>query len=431
MPCLKEKKIDYFPRLLQIRDQNLEAAQSTDEVYAASWPQVLKHVLVLAVFFLLWGIYTQMHSLVKGPGVWSVSNNQAWGISIVNFIFWIGVGHAGTLMSAMLQIKKHELGANVSRIAETITICALLTAISYPFFHLGKPWLMGYMMPLIDESLVMPNFNSPLVWDLFAVLTYVIVSVVYWYLGFLPDFARRVDVKYGRLWQAMSWGWNGSVRQWEALELTTRLLSYMVIPLVFLVHTIVSYDFAMVVNPMWHSPNLMLIFIVGAVYSGVAMVLMVMVVYNKLWDNSLVVSGKAIKVLSKWLWLLSWGFGGGLMVHGWAMGLEWWSMINIVVLVLGWLVPQVLVLKYVGARVGLQVGVAVGVLVALWLERYELLVNSANEFMVSSSARGMEGMNFYDWGNTLGGVGLFVILVVVMTKVLPMFSLLHGQYMES
>src|SRR5690606_6732093 len=216
--------------------------------------------------------------LAKGTGIWGLNQPVAWGFAIINFVWWIGIGHAGTLISAILLLFRQRWRMSISRFAEAMTIFAVMCAAVFPVFHTGRPWLAAYwLFPYPNSMGLWPNFKSPLIWDVFAVSTYATVSIVFWYVGLIPDFATMRDrarsIWVKRIYGVVSLGWRGSAKHWQRYEIASLLLAGLATPLVLSVHTVVSFDFAVSVVPGWHATIFPPYFVAGAIYSGFAMVL--------------------------------------------------------------------------------------------------------------------------------------------------------------
>jgi len=214
---------------------------------------------------------------LKGTGIWAVTQPVAWGFAIINFVWWIGIGHAGTLISAILLLFKQGWRNSINRFAEAMTIFAVVCAGMFPLIHVGRPWLGYWLFPYPNSMNVWPQFRSPLLWDVFAVSTYATISVVFWYIGMVPDFGTLRDraksplAKYA--YGLISLGWRGSTRHWMRYETASLLLAGLATPLVLSVHTVISFDFAVAVLPGWHTTIFPPYFVAGAIYSGFAMVL--------------------------------------------------------------------------------------------------------------------------------------------------------------
>src|SRR5580693_3563430 len=218
---------------------------------------------------------------MKGVGVWGINIPNGWGFAIINFVWWIGIGHAGTLISAILLLLNQSWRNAINRFAEAMTLFAVMCAGMFPVLHTGRPWLAYWMFPYPNTMALWPQFRSPLLWDVFAVSTYFTISAVFWYVGLLPDLATLRDTSKKR-WQqvvygALAMGWRGSARHWQRYEKASLLLAGLATPLVVSVHTVVSFDFAVSIIPGWHTTIFPPYFVAGAIYSGFAMVLTLMI----------------------------------------------------------------------------------------------------------------------------------------------------------
>src|SRR5690348_4180236 len=229
-------------------------------------------VMLLGVFLLAVTIL-----FAKGTGIWGIRTPVMWGFAITNFVWWIGIGHAGTLISAILLLLNQRWRNSINRFAEAMTLFAVACAGMFPILHLGRPWLFYWLFPYPNTMGVQPNFRSPLVWDVFAVSTYATVSLLFWYVGLMPDLATLRDRTHSRLarfaYGILAMGWRGSARHWSIYETASLLLAGLATPLVLSVHTVVSFDFTIAIVPGWHSTFFPPYFVAGAIYSGFAMVL--------------------------------------------------------------------------------------------------------------------------------------------------------------
>ena len=224
---------------------------------------------------------------LKGVGIWAITQPVAWGFAIINFVWWIGIGHAGTLISAILLLFKQGWRNSINRFAEAMTIFAVICAGMFPLIHVGRPWLGYWLLPLPFTMNVWPQFRSPLLWDVFAVSTYATISVVFWYMGMIPDFGTLRDRSESKIAQyfygMLSMGWRGSTRHWMRYETASLLLAGLATPLVLSVHTVISFDFAVAVLPGWHTTIFPPYFVAGAIYSGFAMVLTLAIPLRKFY----------------------------------------------------------------------------------------------------------------------------------------------------
>jgi Ni/Fe-hydrogenase subunit HybB-like protein len=268
------------------------------------------YALALAVTFMLgaWGLACWGYQIVRGIGVAGIRRPTMWGFYLVNFVFWIGISHAGTLISAILRLTDAGWRKPVTRIAEAITVFALMIGAMFPIIHLGRPSFFFWLLPYPNSRLLWPNFRSPLLWDLTAIVTYLSGSVIYLYLPLIPDLAELRQHSTGwrlRLYRLLSIGWTGSDRQWCALERAMRLMAGMILAIAVSVHTVVAWDFAMAVAPMWHSTIFGPYFVTGAIFSGIAALLVVMSIIRRLLRLEAYVQPVHFDNLGKLLFLMS------------------------------------------------------------------------------------------------------------------------------
>ena len=263
----------------------------------------------VSLFWLLW----------MGVGIWGLNNPVDWGWAIVNFVFWVGIGHAGTLISAILFLFRQQWRTAVNRSAEAMTIFAVICALQFPTFHTGRPWVIWWSLPLPNQMQMWPNFRSPLLWDVFAVSTYFTVSLLFWYVGLIPDLATmrdRATTKIRRIaYGIFALGWRGSTRHWQHYEKAYLLLAGLATPLVLSVHTIVSFDFAVSQLPGWHTTIFPPYFVAGAIFSGFAMVLTLLIPIRKWYGLEHIITIKHLENMAKIILLT------GSMV-GYSYGME-------------------------------------------------------------------------------------------------------------
>ena len=253
--------------------------------------------------FLLIGAVLLAMSFYKGVGLWGNNQPVGWGFPIVNFVFWVGIGHAGTLISAILFLLRQKWRTGIARFAEAMTIFAVMCAGVFPIIHTGRPWLAGYLMPYPNQHGLWVNFTSPLVWDVFAVSTYFTVSLVFWYIGLIPDFAVMRDRTTAKIkktiYSIFSLGWRNSHRNWQHYEKAYMLLAGFATPLVLSVHTIVSFDFAVSIVPGWHTTIFPPYFVAGAIFSGFAMVVTVLIFVRKIFDLEKIITLNHLEKMTK------------------------------------------------------------------------------------------------------------------------------------
>ncbi|HEY7544344.1 MAG TPA: NrfD/PsrC family molybdoenzyme membrane anchor subunit, partial [Blastocatellia bacterium] len=236
--------------------------------------------------FMLAGVFAFIYQVSHGIGVWGLNRPVMWAFDITNFVFWIGISHAGTLISAILRVTGAEWRRPVTRCAEAITVFALMVGAMFPIIHIGRPWLFYWIAPYPNERGLWPNFRSPLVWDFFAITTYLLSSMVYLYLPLIPDLALLRDKSNGvrkKIYSLLSLGWRGAQLQWQRLERAVQVMAVIIIPVAVSVHTIVSWDFAMAIQPMWHSTMFGPYFVAGAIFSGIAALIIAMVILRRVF----------------------------------------------------------------------------------------------------------------------------------------------------
>ncbi len=380
--------------------------------------------------------------VIKGTGIWGVNQPVGWGFAIINFVWWIGIGHAGTLISAILLLFRQRWRMSISRFAEAMTIFAVMCAAVFPVFHTGRPWLAAYwLFPYPNSMGLWPNFKSPLIWDVFAVGTYATVSIVFWYVGLIPDLATMRDrarsIWVKRIYGVVSLGWRGSAKHWQRYEMASLLLAGLATPLVLSVHTVVSFDFAVSILPGWHATIFPPYFVAGAIYSGFAMVLTLAIpirAYYGMEDfitmrhiqnmakvmlatGLIVFYGYAVEAFMAWYSATSWE---GFMMKNRMFG-NYWYMYWALIFCNG-LVPQLLWFKKVRMNVGLLFAIAIVVNIGMWLERYVIVVTSLSRDFLPSSWSMYSG-TMWDWMTYVGTLGLFVWLMFLFLRVLPMISM--------
>jgi Ni/Fe-hydrogenase subunit HybB-like protein len=395
--------------------------------------------------FTLLLLYTILYLLFRGVGIWGINVPVAWGFAIINFVWWIGIGHAGTLISAILLLLHQKWRTSINRFAEAMTLFAVANAGLFPLFHMGRPWFFYWLLPYPNTMRVWPQFRSPLVWDVFAVSTYGTVSLLFWYVGLIPDLAtlrdrarnRFVQIIYGIL----AMGWRGSAHHWKRYEITYLILAALATPLVLSVHTVVSFDFSVAILPGWHSTIFPPYFVAGAIYSGFAMVLVLAIPLRTLYGLQDFITLRHLQNMAKVMLAtgLIVGYGYGLEAFmAWYSGniyekftivnrmfgpyaAYYWALIacNVVAI-------QVLWFKGVRNNPTLLFVVSLIVLVGMWLERYVIVVTSLHRDYLPSSW-GNYSPTMWDWTMYLGTIGFFLALMFLFVRLLPMISISEMQ----
>ncbi len=380
-------------------------------------------------------------TLVFGVGTWGINIPVGWGFAIVNFVWWIGIGHAGTLISAILLLLRQQWRTSINRFAEAMTLFAVSCAGIFPLIHMGRPWFGYWMFPYPSTMAIWPQTRSPLVWDVFAVSTYATVSLLFWYVGLIPDLATLRDrakpkllkIGYGML----ALGWRGSARHWHRYETAYLLLAGLATPLVLSVHTVVSFDFATSIIPGWHTTIFPPYFVAGAIYSGFAMVLTLTIPIRWIYGLDDFITARHLRNMANVM------LATGLMVaYGYIMEVffAWYSgnpyegfmMLNRMtgpyapfywaLIFCNILVPQLLWSERVKANVPLLFCISLVVNVGMWLERFVIVITSLHRDFLPS-AWGMYYPTWVDWAIYIGSIGLFLTLLFVFIRVLPMISI--------
>ncbi|MDB6124982.1 MAG: Polysulfide reductase, NrfD [Pedosphaera sp.] len=386
-------------------------------------------------------LYAVTYLLYRGVGIWGINIPIAWGFAIINFVWWIGIGHAGTFISAILLLVMQKWRTSINRLTEAMTLFAVACAGMFPLLHLGRPWLFYWLIPYPDTMGLWPQFRSPLVWDVFAVSTYFTVSLIFWYAGLIPDLATLRDRAQTRgkqfFYGVLALGWRGSAKHWQRHQSAYLLLAGLATPLVLSVHSVVSFDFSVAIVPGWHSTIFPPYFVAGAIYSGFAMVLNIVIPLRKLYGLQSLVTMRHLNNMANIM------LATGLMVsYGYLMEafMAWYSgdifeqymMLNRAFGPYGWvfwllmlcnvLIPQVLWSRHVRTTPILLFIVALFVNVGMWLERFVIVVTSLHRDFVPSVWR-MYYPTVWDWATFIGSIGLFLTLLFLFIRFLPMISI--------
>jgi len=377
----------------------------------------------------------------KGIGIWGVQNPVGWGWAITNFVWWIGIGHAGTLISAVLFLLRQRWRTSINRFAEAMTLFAVLCALTFPSIHVGRPWFLYWFLPIPDQMKIWQNFRSPLLWDFFAVSVYGTVSFMFWYLGLIPDLATMRDRAKGRLkpiiYGIFALGWRGSMRHWVHYERAYLILAGLATPLVLSVHSIVSFDFAASIVPGWHSTIFPPYFVAGAIFSGFALVLTLMLIARQLFGLQHIVTLRHIEAMNKVMLSMglvvayaygveafsAWYSGNlyeGFTAYNRAFGpyaWAYWTMIfcNVVM-------PQTLWFKRLRTSVMWTFIATIFVNIGMWFERFVIIVSSlANDYLPSSWR--YYRPTVFDVAIYVGTFGLFFTLFSLFIRFVPMIAM--------
>jgi molybdopterin-containing oxidoreductase family membrane subunit len=397
--------------------------------------------------FLLVGTFTALllvsltYLVYSGVGIWGNNQPVGWAFDITNFVWWIGIGHAGTLISAILLLFKQSWRTSINRFAEAMTLFAVACAMIFPLMHTGRPWLAYWMLPYPNTMNVWPQFKSPLIWDVFAVSTYGLVSLLFWFVGLIPDLATlrdRATSRWGRMiYGIMAMGWRGSAHHWHRYEIAYLLLAGLATPLVVSVHSVVSLDFAVSVIPGWHTTVFPPYFVAGAIYSGFAMVLTLVIPIRKFYGIEDFITMRHLQNMAKVMLvtglMVAYGYGieafmawysantyEGFMMWNRMTGPYWWAYALLILCNV--VTPQSLWFKRVRTSVPTLFVISLIVNVGMWLERFVIVVTSVHRDFLPS-AWGRFAPTFWDWSTYFGTIGLFLTLLFLFLRFLPMISI--------
>ncbi len=395
----------------------------------------ISFMLVMVLFFAISWL------LIRGVGIWGINVPVAWGFAIVNFVWWIGIGHAGTLISAFLLLFRQDWRTSINRFAEAMTLFAVSCAGMFPLLHLGRPWVFYWLFPYPDTMKLWPQWRSPLVWDVFAVSTYATVSFLFWYVGLIPDLASMRDRARNRFVRALygffAMGWRGAARHWHRYKITYLLLAGLATPLVVSVHTVVSFDFTVAIVPGWHSTIFPPYFVAGAIFSGFAMVMTLAIPIRKLYGLEDFITMRHLDNMAKILLVTGMMVGYGYMMEtfmGWYSGNEYESFVTVnrmtgpyaplfwLMLCCNVLAPQLFWFKKNRMSVPVLFVVSIVVNIGMWLERFVIVVVSLHRDYMPS-AWGMYAPTKWDIATLAGSIGLFLALLFLFVRVLPVISI--------
>src|SRR5215831_16607756 len=379
--------------------------------------------------------------VIKGTGIWGINIPIGWGFAIVNFVWWIGIGHAGTLISAILYLLNQKWRTSINRFAEAMTLFAVACAGLFPLIHTGRPWMAYYMMPYPSTMGIWPQFRSPLIWDVFAVSTYGTVSLLFWFIGLLPDLATLRDRAKSKWQQAvfgmLSMGWRGSARHWHRYQVAYLLLAGLATPLVLSVHTVVSFDFAVGIVPGWHTTIFPPYFVAGAIYSGFAMVLTLAIPMRAAYGMQDFITMRHLQNMAKVMLVT-----GLIVAYGYAIEffLAFYSgnkfdvflatqrlhgpyaPFYYALILCNILTPQLLWIKKVRQNIAALFVISLVINSGMWLERFVIVVISlTRDFM--PSAWGRYSATVWDYATFVGTLGLFTTLMFLFVRGLPAIAI--------
>jgi Ni/Fe-hydrogenase subunit HybB-like protein len=379
--------------------------------------------------------------ITKGVGIWGINIPIGWGFAIVNFVWWIGIGHAGTLISAILFLLNQKWRTSINRFAEAMTLFAVACAGIFPLIHTGRPWMAYYMFPYPSTMGLWPQFRSPLIWDVFAVSTYGTVSLLFWFVGLIPDLATLRDRALSKpkqiIYGMLAMGWRGSARHWHRYQSAYLLLAGLATPLVLSVHTVVSFDFAIAIVPGWHTTIFPPYFVAGAIYSGFAMVLTIAIPLRKAYDLEDFITMRhlenmAMVMLATGL-IVAYGYFFEFFMSMYSGNKFDVFLVNqrlhgpynhfyFALILCNILAPQILWSHKARTNVALLFVLSLVVNIGMWLERFVIVVISLTRDF-TPSAWGRYSATFWDYATFAGTIGLFVMLLFLFVRVMPAISI--------
>ncbi|MBE7472456.1 MAG: hydrogenase [Anaerolineae bacterium] len=384
---------------------------------------------------------TISYLLYAGVGIWGVNNPVGWGFDILNFVWWVGIGHAGTLISAILLLFRQQWRTSINRFAEAMTLFAVANAGLYPLLHTGRPWFDYWLMPYPNTFGMWPNFRSPLVWDVFAISTYATVSFLFWYTGLIPDLATMRDRTKNPLLRILygifALGWRNSAAHWNRYHAAYLMLAALSTPLVVSVHSVVSLDFAAGIIPGWHATMFPPYFVAGAIFSGFAMVLTLAIPLRKVYGLEDFITMRHLNNMAKIMLVTGLIVFYGYMMElfmGWYSGSQYeeylilnrmagpyapmyWALI-----LCNGLIPQLLWFRPIRNNLLVLFVISIIVNIGMWLERFVIIVTSLHRDFLPS-AWGMYYPTVFDWTMFIGTIGFFLTLLLLFIRVLPVISI--------
>src|SRR5512133_2046849 len=403
-------------------------------------PRQWYFALAITLTAALIGVGCIGYTFYLGIGAWGNTSPVFWAFDIINFVFWVGIGHAGTLISAILFLFRKRWRNAIARFAEAMTIFAVICAVIFPLIHVGRPWLAYWLFPYPNQRALWTNFRSPLLWDVFAVNTYFSVSLMFWYLGLIPDIASMRDRTTSKLrkiiYTVLAMGWRGAATHWQHYEKAYLLLAGLATGLVLSVHSVVSFDFATSVVPGWHMTIFPPYFVAGAIFAGYVMVVIVLIVVRETMKLHNLITDYHLEVMNKVILAMSCIMGYSYFMEGWT---AWYSQNeylihafkNIISGTYGWagwltiscniLIPQLFWFKKCRTSYFWMILVSIAVTIGMWFERFVIIVISLHQDYLPSSWR-IYRPTLVDAGILFGSFGLFFTLVLLFARVLPVIA---------
>ena len=424
---------------MEYRDYSAQIEQDVLAAMRKPGPAYWITLATTATFFLI-GLSLWLYQMLNGMGVAGINNPVGWGVYITNFVFWVGIAHSGTLISAVLFLFRAKFRNAFNRSAEAMTVIAVMTAGLFPLIHLGRTWYFYWLFPYPNQRMIWVNFKSPLIWDVFAVSTYFTISAIFFYVGLIPDLAivrRRVEGLRKRIYSFLSLGWTGSLKQWLHYNRLYMFLAAFATPLVISVHSVVSWDFAMSIIPGWHTTIFAPYFVAGAIFSGTAMVITLVVPMRKIFRLEKYITIKHFDKLAQVLLFTSlivtysyivefalafWGNHVFEESHFLYRLLGDYRFLYWLMLFCNSLLPLTLFVKKLRRKIGYLFVLSLFVNVGMWLERFVIIVTSlAKDF--SPYSWGTYTPSLVEVGITLGSFGMFFTFFLIFVKVLPVISI--------
>lgn len=396
-----------------------------------------------ALIAFIYGVGCISYTIGTGIGVWGLNRTINWGWDITNFVWWVGIGHAGTLISAVLLLFRQKWRMSINRSAEAMTIFAVIQATFFPLIHMGRPWLAYWFFPIPNQfGSLWVNFNSPLLWDVFAISTYFSVSLVFWYIGLIPDFAmirdRSTNPKIKKVYSILSFGWGGKIKNWQRFEELSLVLAGLCTPLVFSVHTIVSFDFSTSVIKGWHSTIYPPYFVAGAIFSGFAMVQTLLIITRKVlhledyitlkhieyMNIVIIITGGIVTLAYAIEFFIGWYSGSRYedftyFSPGAAVGRYWWAFWALIICNI--IIPTLLWFKKIRRNIFWTFIISLFINVGMWFERFDIIViNLSKDYLPSSWTMFLP--SFVDVGIFIGTHGFFFLLFLLYTRTFPIIA---------
>src|SRR5271163_2680341 len=434
-----------YPRLVPVLAPGHDYVTVTEKIsdIVLKRPTTLSWALVWVISLFVLNIMAMAISylFLKGVGIWGINIPVGWGFAIVNFVWWIGIGHAGTLISAILLLLRQTWRTSINRFAEAMTLFAVSCAGMFPLLHMGRPWLFYWLAPYPNTMGTWPQFRSPLVWDVFAVSTYATVSLLFWFVGLVPDLATLRDKSTNKvskvIFGVLSLGWRNSAVHWSRYETASLLLAGLATPLVVSVHTVVSFDFSVGQLAGWHTTIFPPYFVSGAIYSGFAMVLSLAIPIRKFYHLEDFITMRHLNTMAKVMLatglIVAYGYGVEFFM-GFYSGNQYdkfliinrltgpYAFFYYLLIACNIVIPQALWARSIRQNVTILFLISLVVNVGMWLERFVIVVISLHRDFLPSSW-GMYYPTRWDWATFVGTIGLFLTLLFLFIRFLPVISI--------